>query len=403
MHTPLAMPARTENGPAAAAAAAAAATTLALPACGGPALTHGAVLQCLPACVLTLWRRSINKGESFTVPGRNVTLNSSPGAGAKHAAQSQAGKGKAKAAHTTKGKATPAHVEPAGKGKAPPAHAEPAAKGKAPSAPAGPAGKGAGKGAGKQGSVVDYSRFEKIAAGVSSDEQSDEGDDEWYDEHGGGPDGGGPADQPGAAQAQAVQAAQAPKAAAGGAKALVAPGAPDAERLTLNGGAAASYLWSQTKNSVTISVFVPAGTRAKGTEVAVAASRLKITTPALGALGFDAELWTDIELPEDDDDVDWEIVDVKDDPEARRVISVTLRKTAKFGSAIVMWWKAAVKGGPEIDVSTIKDRKQQAKKGGKTFSQVFAEAEAAFKAKVKAKGDTRVPVDIGSSSGSDAD
>ena len=56
-----------------------------------------------------------------------------------------------------------------------------------------------------------------------------------------------------------------------------------------------------------------------------------------------------------------------------------------LGTGIVMWWKTALKGGPEIDVTTIKGR-QPMPAGKKTFSEVYAEAQKAFIEKMKVEG-----------------
>ena len=72
-----------------------------------------------------------------------------------------------------------------------------------------------------------------------------------------------------------------------------------------------------------------------------------------------------------------------------------------------MWWKSVLKGGPEIDVATIKGRRVMPE-GKKTFSEVYAEAQKAFIEKMKVEGpgkpgDTRTVVELPSDDEDDLD
>lgn len=63
-----------------------------------------------------------------------------------------------------------------------------------------------------------------------------------------------------------------------------------------------------------------------------------------------------------------------------------------------MWWKGALKGGPEIDTATIKGRRAMPA-GKKSFSEVYKEAQTAFIEKMKVEGpgkpgDTRTVVEL---------
>ena len=100
-----------------------------------------------------------------------------------------------------------------------------------------------------------------------------------------------------------------------------------------------------------------------------------------------------------------------DDAERRRIVCVTMAKaSARLGMGIVMWWAGVLKGGPEIDVTAIKARRGNAKPAAnqsgagsagskKTFSEVYAEAQEMFKAKMRREekgtpGDNRTVVTL---------
>jgi hypothetical protein len=181
-----------------------------------------------------------------------------------------------------------------------------------------------------------------------------------------------------------------------------------AKGLHKNGGVVADkYAWSQTKDTVTINGFVPKGTRAGSVVVAVHPQKIKITASSSSKAAkekvvvVEGDLWSEVEEVDAGDDLDWEVRDVPSDPKGRRVVSVTMtKKTAKLGFGVVMWWKAALKDGVEIDVATIGDRRK-GKGTGKSFSTVFKEAQDAFVKKLKTQGDTRVLVDVSDSDSED--
>ena len=92
------------------------------------------------------------------------------------------------------------------------------------------------------------------------------------------------------------------------------------------------------------------------------------------------------------------VMNAPDDAERRRIVCVTMAKaSARLGMRIVMWWAGVLKGGPEIDVTAIKARRGNAKPAAnqsgagsagskKTFSEVYAEAQEMFKAKMRREG-----------------
>ncbi|CAN0453117.1 unnamed protein product, partial [Hapterophycus canaliculatus] len=73
----------------------------------------------------------------------------------------------------------------------------------------------------------------------------------------------------------------------------------------------------------------------------------------------------------------------------RRGVEIILRKHCPVPNATV-WWKSFLKGGPEIDVSTIKGRSTN------NHQSVWEEALGMFKDKVAArKAQGKIPVDTG--------
>eukprot|EP00035_Acanthoeca_spectabilis_P025854 m.460148 g.460148 ORF g.460148 m.460148 type:complete len:245 (+) comp21950_c0_seq1:221-955(+) len=242
--------------------------------------------------------------------------------------------------------------------------------------------------------MVDYSRFDKID--VSSDEDEDER----------GPPGvyrvgdGESVTIPGrnvqitntqgsaAAKGPATAVRKVPDGKRGQAAAALPPPAPH----TLNGGTADGYLWAQDPTTVTLHAFVPTPTKASELSIRVTA-----TTLTIGRNDGDAvligEWYGDVEPPEDETDLDWEMASATTATNAaQRCVRVTVNKVSAV-RGVVAWWKAALKGGTEIDIDTIPGRAKMAHKN-RQFREAFAEAQAMFAAKMKDREDDRVEVDV---------
>lgn len=178
-------------------------------------------------------------------------------------------------------------------------------------------------------------------------------------------------------------------------------------------GAGAGYLWAQSADEVSVHAVAPPGTRARQVRVALrgeglvagesVASALRVTLD--GEVLLDGALGGKVALADGDDEgeeIDWTLADLPGDAKGRRVVSVTMRKVSP-GAGVRQWWNRALEGGPEIDTSAIAGRSTYgvgASPGdskpsagalsdaggsgsGKSFAEVFAEAEKAFREKVK--------------------
>jgi len=151
----------------------------------------------------------------------------------------------------------------------------------------------------------------------------------------------------------------------------------------VNGGVVGDrYCWSQTKEAVEVSVFVPEGTRAKSVQVDASETHMSIRVAGRELLAGE---WEFKIAPEEDPD--WEVRDIENN---RRAVRLTVRKAVMPGGlSIVVWWKRLLKGEPEIDVTKIQGRKREA---SESFAKAWQEAHVQFREQTKNR--KPIPVDV---------
>ena len=161
------------------------------------------------------------------------------------------------------------------------------------------------------------------------------------------------------------------------------------EKLTRNGAHRDGYLWRQTETEVLLSVLLPPGTRGPALRVEVRKpltaamderARVVVAVRGAAAPALDAELAYPVELPDEDDDLDWEVTDYEE-PNGLRLLQLTLRKQVPHG--VVLWWTRALKGEEPLDASAFQDRRQRLKPGQ---PDPWKEATEAFKARIAEHG-----------------
>ena len=152
---------------------------------------------------------------------------------------------------------------------------------------------------------------------------------------------------------------------------------------TLNGGTTDRYLWSQEKDLVTVSVFVPIRTR--GRQIKLQVQSLHILVKLQGVVLLEGKLSHEVLAGEDD--VDWE---VKPLDEQRSLVVITLTKKP-IGPGVVLWWKSILVGDPEIDPTHIQDRAKN------DYRQVWQEAHDLFREKVAELVPKEIDTNIGDS------
>lgn len=175
----------------------------------------------------------------------------------------------------------------------------------------------------------------------------------------------------------------------------VAAAPDDLSAWAMDGALTDNYAWTQDADSVIVSVFLPAGAMARDVNVALLGGKtLRVTHE--GALVLDGTLFAAVlpPPPEDEGALDWEIKDVPADPAARRAVRVTLEKEPVLGGAAIMWWKAALAGEPEIDISNLRGRSKRKQAAAASFMENFAKAKEMFAEKMRNREDTRVEVEI---------
>mmetsp|Transcript_40173 Transcript_40173/g.87783 ORF Transcript_40173/g.87783 Transcript_40173/m.87783 type:complete len:324 (+) Transcript_40173:155-1126(+) len=180
------------------------------------------------------------------------------------------------------------------------------------------------------------------------------------------------------------QAAPAPSTAAEAASAGKRSHGDEEQKAMERGGMVEDrYCWSQTKETVDVSVFVPAATKAKDVKVRVADDKVSIFAGNSAVLQGD---WEFKVVPEEDPD--WELLD----RDGQRAIRLTVRKApVPGGFSVVVWWKRVLKGDPAIDLSSIGDRKTDSVE---KFAKVWEEAHAQFRQKVKDRQPINLDEDI---------
>jgi hypothetical protein len=206
---------------------------------------------------------------------------------------------------------------------------------------------------------------------------------------------------------------------AGGSAGSVSAGAtiskPD---WTRNGYRTPSHMFCQGADEVTITVFVPAGTKAKDVGVVVSKSgELSVRIGGQSHLtkqlaheveGMDRSASTTVlasskgDDDADDTGIDWELLDFDDNGVNQRLVRITLKKRPPAGLRV--WWRKAFTDDPhEVDISSISDRgvvggvdATTSKK--MTMQEVWEAAHVEFRKRIAAMKPTEVNV---SSSGGD--
>jgi len=157
--------------------------------------------------------------------------------------------------------------------------------------------------------------------------------------------------------------------------------------LSRNGAAREGHLWRQTESEVELALLLPPATRAKdlrpelrpSPEPAAAASVLVHRSGAGAAPLLEVQLAYPVELPDEEDELAWEVTDYEPDSlGGRRALRITLRKRALPG--VVVWWTRALATEAEIDPLSIPGRRRAAKAEG--MQSVWEQAQAMFKQKV---------------------
>ena len=183
------------------------------------------------------------------------------------------------------------------------------------------------------------------------------------------------------------------------------------QRLTKNGGqfideaTQSQIFWSQDRQEVTIHIEFDS-CEIKSKDIRVLASgmvtygernaavgggecngKLKVTATVDNGNGnttktlLEGELPHRIHLAEDEDYVEWEILTENDD---RKFVVVTLRKAVPM-AGVVIWWDCILKHCPKIDLSGIEGRNKKSSDGsGAGMESAWEEAHRLFKEKVKA-------------------
>ena len=151
---------------------------------------------------------------------------------------------------------------------------------------------------------------------------------------------------------------------------------PEFKSWAINGAVVDNkYAWSQTKDTVSMYIFIPSDTRGKDVIIELLEKSLKIKLKATkgtmttvdknnknnkqGELFINGEFAYSIVEPEDMYDIEWEIIKIPGDPQNRKAISIQLKKKPLPGGfSVILWWnKCFTNESKEIDVSKIKARK----------------------------------------------
>lgn len=166
---------------------------------------------------------------------------------------------------------------------------------------------------------------------------------------------------------------------------------------TLNGGEVIAdghtYQWSQDRQAVQLTVFVPQQTKSK--EIAIALNERELVIRIAGAV-FLSETMQYAVLEEEE--LDWELLpspqpialQPQDSQEhGQKMLQMTFQKTSPIPGA-VFWWRKVFIGDPEIDVGAITGRGD----AGQQAARNYEEAHRLFREKVR----EQVEVDVGEES-----
>jgi hypothetical protein len=109
-----------------------------------------------------------------------------------------------------------------------------------------------------------------------------------------------------------------------------------------NGADLPTYSWTQTLHEVVISLPLPPGTKGKACDVAISRTHLRAGLKGQAPI-LDGETFAAVQP----DECLWNVLD-------GRVLEVTLQKVDHM-----QWWRAVVKGQPEIDTTGVEPESSQ--------------------------------------------
>ena len=162
--------------------------------------------------------------------------------------------------------------------------------------------------------------------------------------------------------------------------------------LTRNGGEESTHLWSQTREDVHVSIFVPKDTRGRDIKVVLvphgelsSGRKPHMTVSVRGSVVVD----DDVAFPfsDDEDDLD-DCYELQDFDETRRVCIVELKKVHVMGAmdSAVLWWDRALASDKKCDVKDFVDADHSAagEERKRKWAEAWEEAHKLFREKVQA-------------------
>jgi len=243
--------------------------------------------------------------------------------------------------------------------------------------------------------MVDYGKWDRMAADMSDEEDEDDRRPRVTTFAGDqgrsvviGPSGAHLVPQPSAAAAAPAAATAAPSSSSSSASSS----SSIFELSSRNGGVTARCTWCQDRLEAVVRKELPAGTKAS--DIAVTFDRegsvLTVTRSAEvvlhGTVRYKFELNDDELCP-----VPWELVTIA----GRRVLEITLKKLSPIPGAVI-WWKHVFVDDPEIDVTAIPDRARSGGSGGagtQDVANAWEEAHRLFKERAAAREPITIDVD----------
>ena len=208
------------------------------------------------------------------------------------------------------------------------------------------------------------------------------------------------------AKAKAEAKADEPKATSSTSSSTKKPQTLTRAAMTRNGGETERYYWSQTKAEVVVYVRAPKTVKASNIRVQLdnKDNQLVVSLKDAPKPLLREKLFGPVTDSGNDDDggdsssdfLDWSMQDSADCA-GWRLVMVTLQKKPPM-AGLVMWWRSAFVGEPEIDTNAIQDRSSADVNKSRSFMDNFKEAQEEFKRRVaERKGQPKVEIDIDAS------
>jgi hypothetical protein len=153
------------------------------------------------------------------------------------------------------------------------------------------------------------------------------------------------------------------------------------------------FAWSQTKDEAFVYVFVPAGTKGKNLQIVLNNETFSVATKDSKRMFVKGKLAFQIVEPEDEFDIDWEVVEIpyvdtceRDKHRDRpipwypgRAVKVCMRKQeVPGGISVILWWTKVFETDATVDSSAFPDRKRYEKSNSvwKEAHELFAQSHA---------------------------